>query len=442
MGRSIFTGAHLLDGDGPARADVSVVVEGERIVSVGRGSAPEVGPGDRVVDLAGRTLMPGLVLCHFHGTFYDYNTRSAPSLGLEHTPTILALFAERHAKLALDCGFTSVVSASCPHRIDPSIRDAIDLGLIPGPRLWAASRELCSSGDVIDAQSRLWQYELGSGGTTRKVDGPEGFRIAVREEIAWGADIVKLNVSGGHGVSPAGELMSVSPEELRAAAEAAHQRGKKVRAHVASKRGVLECARAGIDVIDHADRMDVECIDAILEAGSTVVPSMLFTQRFLSAMEAIDFENEEQAMTGLPIIESTSETVARIHAVREDFEYTRNIVPEAHAAGVPMVIGDDYGTAVLQQGEYAAELEFYVKELGIPPLDVIRWATRNGAELMERGDELGTIAEGKYADLLVVDGNPASDIGCLQDPDNLLAIMKGGLFVKDRLDEITTSRIP
>jgi len=439
MGRIIFTGANLLDGIGPVRRDVTVVVEGERIASVSDGPSLDVRPGDRVLDLAGRTLMPGLVLCHFHGTFFDANTRQAPSLGLEHTPAILTLLAERHVKLALECGFTSVVSASCPHRIDASIRDAIDLGLIPGPRFWAASHELCSSGDVIDAQNKLWQFELGNGGSTRKVDGPEGFRTAVREEIAWGADIVKLNASGGHGVAPAGELMSTSPEELRAIAEAAHQRGKKVRAHAASKQSVLECARAGFDVIDHADRMDSECIDAILAAESVVVPSMLFTQRFLSAMEGIDFENEEQALTGLPIIESTRDTMERIRGVRDDFDYARSHLPEAHAAGVKMVIGDDYGTGILRQGEYAAELEFYVKEVGIPPLDVIRWATLNGAELMDRGEDLGTVTAGKLADLLVVSGDPVDDIGCLQNPDNLLAIMKGGLFVKDEVAQGLTS---
>ena len=139
MERCIFTRANLIDGDRPARADGTVVVEGERIASVSGGPPHDVRPTDRVVDLAGRTLMPGLILCHFHATFYDNNTRQAPSLGLEHTPTILGLIAAQNVELALDCGFTSVVSGSCPHRIDASIRDAIELGLIPGPRMWAAS---------------------------------------------------------------------------------------------------------------------------------------------------------------------------------------------------------------------------------------------------------------------------------------------------------------
>jgi imidazolonepropionase-like amidohydrolase len=142
-------------------------------------------------------------------------------------------------------------------------------------------------------------------------------------------------------------------------------------------------------------------------------------------------------MTGLPRIESPRDIVRRIRGVREDFEYTRRMLPEAHAAGVPMVIGDDYGTAVLQQGEYATELEFYVKEVGIPPLDVLCWATRNGARLMGRSDDLGTVEAGKLADLLVVDGDPVTDIRCLQDRERLLAIVKGGFFVEDRLNEIS-----
>ena len=217
------------------------------------------------------------------------------------------------------------------------------------------------------------------------------------------------------------------------AATAAHLRGKKIRAHVASKRGILECAKAGFDIIDHADRMDAECIDAILEAGSFVVPSMMFPLRYLGVMEQIDLEEIRPLMPGMPRIESIPDLKRRVRGIREDFEYTRSILPEAHAAGVKMLMGDDYGTRLLQQGEYAAELEFYVEDLGFDPIDVIRWGTRNGAEAMDAGDDLGTVAVGKLADLLVVDGDPVADIACLQDRDNLLAILKGGLFVKDEL---------
>ena len=120
-------------------------------------------------------------------------------------------------------------------------------------------------------------------------------------------------------------------------------------------------------------------------------------------------------------------------AMAEDIERALAILPAANAAGVKLLVGDDYGAIGLPHGRYADELEFYVKEAGIPPLDVIRWATRNGFELMGRGHELGSVREGYLADLLVVDGDPLADIGVLQDPARLLAVMKGGTLVKDEL---------
>jgi imidazolonepropionase-like amidohydrolase len=205
-----------------------------------------------------------------------------------------------------------------------------------------------------------------------------------------------------------------------------------VRAHSPSKTAILEGARAGIDLIDHADRIDAECIDALLENGSYVLPSMLWNVRFLGLAESWDHELQPLPISeGFP--ESVPQVLARIRAVREDFEYTCRAMPEAHEAGVKMVVGDDFGVPIMPHGDYASELEFYVKQLGISGVDVIRWATKNGADFMGLGDELGTLEEGKLADVVVVDGDPTTDISCLKDPANLLAILKNGEFVKDVL---------
>jgi imidazolonepropionase-like amidohydrolase len=441
MSRLWFRNANLLDGRSPGRPGTSVAIEGERIVRVveDAAAASELAPDDRVVDLAGRTLLPGLVNCHFHSTFDEWANTRAPALGLESTPAAMTLAAAKNVRTALHAGVTSVVCSSGPHYIDAALRDAVRFGRIEGPRMLAGSHELCTSGDIVDMQNRYWHYNLGYQGTSRRVDGPEGFRIAVREEIGRGADIVKINASNGHGVAPALEQLSLSPEEMRAAAQAAHQRGKKVRAHAAAKISVLECARAGFDVIDHADRADDECIEAILEAGSFVGPSALFSQRFVDIINSVP---EDQLHT-LPLgsgldLETPEDTRKRLAGTRDDFDYVcSRMIPSLHAAGVKVVVGDDFGTAILPHGEYAKELTFYVKKVGIPALDVLAWATRNGAQLMGMGEDLGTIEEGKLADLLVVDGDPEADIACLEDTTRLQAILQGGRWVRDTLDGST-----
>ena len=157
--------------------------------------------------------------------------------------------------------------------------------------------------------------------------------------------------------------------------------------------------------------------DAVVERSEAfLVPSMYFTERLLQQSEGF-------------VIGTTSEMAP----IREGFEQIRKLLPVANQAGVRIVIGDDYGVSFLPHGHYAEELEFYVESVGIAPLDVIRWATRNGAELMGRGDELGQIAPGRLADLLVVDGDPSAEIAVLQDRKRLRAILKGGVFYKDEL---------
>ena len=226
--------------------------------------------------------------------------------------------------------------------------------------------------------------------------------------------------------------MYLTPSELRACVDAAHTLGKRVRAHAPSRTSILECARAGVDIIDHADRIDDECIEAILDAGATVVPSMLWSARFLEIAEPWDHDASRLAISeGFP--ETPSAVRERIRQVREDFEYTCRAIPNAARAGVRMVIGDDFGTPIMPHGDYIPELEIYVKLLGIPPLDVIRWATRNGAELMGHGEGAGTIASENLADILIVKGDPSIDITCLADHDNLKGILLGGAWVKNEI---------
>jgi imidazolonepropionase-like amidohydrolase len=201
--------------------------------------------------------------------------------------------------------------------------------------------------------------------------------------------------------------------EMAAAIEAAHLRGAKIRGHIANREAILMAVELGIDVVDHGDGMDRECIAKIVEAGTFVVPSMFFVYRLWEMVKGVN------------------PTMAQ--AMRDDLDAAFEILPVAQEAGVKLVLGDDYGAVGFPHGIYGEELEFYVKVAGMAPLEVIRWATVNGAELMGRGDDLGTVTEGKLADLLVVDGDPVADISVLADSRRILAVMKDGRFVKDEL---------
>jgi imidazolonepropionase-like amidohydrolase len=431
-GRLLFTGANLLDGDHAARPGTTVVVEGRRITAVE--SRPVARrPGDRVVDLAGRTLLPGMVQGHFHSGFGHFGSGiAAPILGLEAPAAYFGMLAAKNANTVLHCGFTGTIGSSNGHYLDVCLKDAITNGVVEGPRMLACSHELVTSGEMADGTNRSWFMDLGNHGLIRRIDGVEAFRQAAREEIGRGCDVIKVSVAPGHGAMPTADLCYATPAEIEALVETAHERGRRVRAHCPSRKAILVCARAGVDIIDHADRMDAECIDAILEADASVCPSMLWSVRYLAFAESWDHAAGPFPIgDGFP--ERLEQTQARLRGVREDFEHTCRIVPEANRAGVRLLVGDDFGTPFMPHGDYVSELEVYVKQLGIPALDVVRWATKHGAEAMGRGADLGTIEVGKLADLLVVDGDPTADIGCLRDPARRLAILLDGAFVKDAL---------
>lgn len=405
MSRTILTNANLLDGDHPAKPDSTVVVDGSTIASVTSGPV-EVRPGDDVHDLGGRTLMPGMTSGHFHTTYHNVGGTQQP-FGLEQPPAYQAYQALKNAQIALRCGFTSVVGASAAFDIDASLAAAINDGLVDGPRICPASRDLIATADSNDTIP--WWWDAHGMGVIRVCDGPHEFRKAVRDEVKRGARIIKLYVTGGHGVLLPKHTVSLALDELHAVVDAAHGRGARVRAHVAHKQAILDCVAAGVDIIDHADGMDEECIDVLAGAGTFVLPSLYLPLKIMQMMG----DEPDKAMG------FTTET-------GHDFAAMCAMLGRAAEAGVQLCVGDDFGAAPTPHGDYAKEMALYVRYAGVPALEVLRWATRNGGALFGRPDKLGTIEPGKYADLVVVDGDPSVDIELLDG--GVAAVMKNGAW--------------
>lgn len=416
MSKTFLCGARLIDGIGAPRDDMVVVIDDERIAKVSvAAKAPRPTRKDTVFDLAGKVVMPGMAFCHYHPA-YD-NVNSMQDIDLKHPPTMLTLIAARNAELLLMSGYTMAVGAGAAHYIDVTLRRAIDRGLIRGPRIMACGRDVVTTGDSVDMHPKWWNLNLQ--GLARLCDGPEEFRKAVREEVANGVDIVKLYPTGGHGLPYGREIMSMSEDEITMAVRTAHERNVKIRGHLISTEGIKAALRAGIDVVDHGDGIDDECIELFLEKGSYLAPSLYLPSRLVSVYLSGQAPGLEPM---IPELERTLES----HPA---------MVKRAHEAGVPVVIGDDFGFgSLMPHGDYAKELAVYPKLCGVSNLDVIGWATRNGAALQGRLHELGTVEEGKLADLLVVDGDPSKDLAVLQDRANLHLIMKSGEAVKCTLE--------
>jgi len=412
MGRIFFRGANLIDGIHKPKRNATVVVEGERITAVGtNGDAPAPNGHDTVFDLAGKSLMPGMVQCHYHVAYA--NISDPDDIDMKYPATYLTLIAAKNAELLLRSGFTGAVGAGAVHNIDVTLKRAIDNGLIPGPRMLPCGRDIVTTGDSIDCHPNFWQMKMD--GIARICDGPDEFRKAVRDEIKQGVEMIKLYPTGGHGLSWPSEVMTISDDEMTAAAQAAHERGKKIRGHIASKKGIMKALKAGLDVIDHGDMMDDECVETLVKQGAYVTPSLYFPYLVM----------EEKRRTGKASFDTGG--------MERGLENSYRMLGRAQAAGVKLLVGDDFGVGAMPHGDYAKELEAYVMGAGIPALEVLGWATHNGAELLGMKDDLGTIESGKLADLLVVNGDPVADITVLQKRANLAVVMKGGNFVECQL---------
>jgi len=416
-GQVVFTNAHLIDGTGRALPDATVVVAGERIQSVRAGGdfeAPD--PSAQVLDLQGRTLLPGLILAHIHLSYS--HVKDLPDLDLKQPPEVSTIAAVCNARTMLDCGFTAGLSAGALHMVDLHIRDAINRGQIPGPRLLAAGRDLVQTGGMLD-WNPSW-LKLGMDGLGVFVDGPWEVRKAVRKMVKDGADMIKMYITGeGLLLECQQTEITCTQEEIDAMVDEAHRRNRLCSVHARSAESCKMAARAGVDLIDHATFIDDEAIDLILEHDCYVAPGLDYIVSTL----------EYARQGGFGWLGSYDDFLQKTH-YREELDAALANLEKMRARGVKILMGSGFGFAWCPHGTYARELTHFVKLAGFAPREVLLAATKLGAQAMRLADRIGTVEPGKYADLVVVDGNPLEDITVLEDRQRITHVMKGGQFFR------------
>ncbi len=413
MADTLFTNVRILDGSGAEPYAGSVLVQGNRIRQVGRGISSIAPVGATVIDGAGATLMPGMCEAHTHFSWNDAATLTAiQNMPLEEH----VLWCAKVAKQYLHAGWTSCVGAACAKpRLDVVTRNAINSGQIPGPRYLAASQEITVPGALGDETLPHLPFPEFSFGVN--VNGAEDMRKVVRLFLKYGVDSIKLNLSGDNFTpqSPA-ETNWMTDAEVAAAMEEVRMRGKRGTAHARSAASVKQALRHGIDVIYHASFTDTETLD-MLEAAKDRV----FVAPGLAILYAMLHESEPWGITQAKATEM---------GYQIEWDAAIESLARMHKRGVRVLPGGDYGFAFTPHGQNARDLEFFVKYLGMTPMEAIRSATLYGGQIMMQGQELGLLKDGYLADILLVDGDPLANLSILRDPKRLLAVMKDGVFAK------------
>ncbi|MDG1893228.1 MAG: amidohydrolase family protein [Verrucomicrobiota bacterium] len=408
MSKYLFTHVNVLDCSGEAPFKGEVLVENQKITEIVReGASMQHHDAEIIHGGDNTTLMPGLVESHAHLSIDNVDDLSA--LGRipieEHT-----LLTMHNAKLYLDHGITSCISAaSAKPRLDVVIRNAIEKGDIPGPRLLAATPWLTVTGGLGDMR-KLHMPEVKS--MALVADGPEAYRRLTRELIREGVDIIKLLISGDSFVPHAGsETTVMSEEEVAAAAAVAHAHGKRLSAHARSAESVKRCIRNGINMIYHANYADEEALDMLEENRDWlfVSPNIGFTA--IAAYEGSDWFTEEQV---------------KEMGFREELQSAISGIRELMKRGVRILGGGDYGFMITPHGQNARDLDHFMQHGGMTPMEAMLTMTKNGGEAMGLTDSVGQVKEGFLADLLLVKGDPLANPKVLLDTDNLAVIMKDG----------------
>jgi imidazolonepropionase-like amidohydrolase len=407
-GTVVLRAARLIDGSGaPPVANGIVVITDDRIVAVGHEGSVTVPPDARTIDLGDATLLPGFIDAHVHLIGRTLGDPGWDAAEVKDYASYGAILGVVNARKTLLAGFTSVRNVGAPHFDDMSLRQAIEAGAIPGPRMENAGHAIGMTGGHCDVDG----YRPGLfDGTPEKgvADGPDQIRTAVRSQVKYGADVIKTCATGG--VLSEGDAVGAtqySYEELKALVDEANKLGRKVAAHAHGTEGIKLATRAGVSSIEHGSFLDEEGARLMAQRGTYLVPT-------LSAGEAAERAAKNGTLTGLRAQKALAAAAGM-----------RNSVKLAVANKVPIALGTDAG--VDAHGANGHEFVLLVEWGGLTPLQAITAGTMGSARLLGWDKDVGSLAAGKWADVVAVSGDPLANIHALEQA---VFVMKNGVIYK------------
>lgn len=400
----VLQNASIIDGSGSMPYSGHLVIKENRIDSILKEEAFSHHKEARVIDLKGKTLMPGLIDAHCHISFDE--PRSNDELFFHRREGLAAIIAGTNALKVLQSGVTSFFDADSLYSVGVDLRDAIESGVIVGPRMAVGGNALLTSAG--GTAGRLIPDE-GKRGYGAVVTSKDEIILEIRRQIKMGVDWIKIHVSGMvPRQSSEGELKAWSLDELKLACDTAHELRIPVVGHCRGADSVKDALLAGFDMILHGTYMDEEGLEIMIERNVPLVPTFTFQANL------IDYAEKMEASTDYKDI------------FEKEIQDNVPIFKKAFEAGVPFICGSESGFSVTPYGDWHyKELEVFVDKLGLSPLEAITCATKNAASAMKR-DDIGLIAEGNIADLLVVDGDPSKDVTVLGNKNRIEHVFLNG----------------
>jgi imidazolonepropionase-like amidohydrolase len=404
----LLTGGTLIDGTGLAPRPGAVFLVGDRIVAVG-GEADTAASTNDVerIDCAGLTVMPGLIDSHTHIAFGEAQSNDE-LFGPHRDQSFTSILAAWNATKFLRAGVTSIFDVDTLWNTSLALRDAIEAGVVEGPRMSCGGQALLTS---VGGTAGRFIPDAGRAGYAHVVRNRDEIVEVVRAQAKSGVNWVKVHVTG---LLPnqMGEIQVWSYDELKLVCDTAHSLNIPVAAHCRNSSSTRDCARAGVDLIFHASFMDDEALEAVVESGVAIGPTFTFLANL------VDYGHKVGASPEL------------IELFRGEIEQTAEMLRRAYDAGVKLLCGSECGFAVTPYGEWhARELEIFCEYLGLSPLEAITCATGNGAIAMKMVGEVGTLEPGRRADVIVVDGDPSEDVKILGDRTRLRYVISRGTQV-------------